>query len=88
MYAVEVTDHLDRMLRKLQKKDAGQYEAIKKKVVEIQANPHQFKPLRAPLQHLRRVHIHGSFVLLYRVEERRQTVVLVNYDHHDMIYRG
>jgi len=35
----------------------------------------------------RHVHIMGSFVLVYSVDEARKTVVLEDYDHHDKIYR-
>lgn len=60
---------------------------IAKKVNEIVQNPNRYKNLRKPLQHLKRVHIDRSFVLLFAVNDQEQVVTLVDYDHHDNIYQ-
>ena len=62
-----------------------QLEAINKKIEQILTDPHQFKPLRHPLEGLRRVHI-GSFVLIYRIIENSQTIQIIKYAHHDEAY--
>ena len=54
---------------------------------QILADPHHFKPLRAPLQNLRRVHLEGSYVLVYSIDEKNRLVVIEDYAHHDKIYR-
>ena len=86
MYDIEIRERLDRRFRKLAKKDARQMEAVAKKIEEIAENPHAYKPLRFPLAGLRRVHV-GSYVLLFSVDEARKTVVLEDYEHHDIVYR-
>ncbi|MGD0451843.1 MAG: type II toxin-antitoxin system mRNA interferase toxin, RelE/StbE family [Candidatus Bathyarchaeia archaeon] len=85
MYSLEIEEEVSRTFRKLLKKDRAQLEAINKKINQILSDPHQFKPLRHPLEGLHRAHI-GSFVLIYRVIESRQTVQIAKYAHHDEAY--
>ena len=87
MHALEVRQHVDRIFRKLSKKDGKQMEAIYKKINEILNDPHAFKPMHFPLSGMRRVHF-GSYVLLFSVDEQRKTVVLEDYEHHDSVYKG
>jgi len=86
MYSLEIDVKLVEKLKKLEKKDRKRLETINKKVGQIRENPYHFKPLRAPMQHMRRVHIDTSFVLIYSVDESRRVVILQDYDHHDNIY--
>lgn len=74
-------------MEKLGKRDPVQVQTIHKKVKQILEDPHRFKPLRAPMNHVRRVHIVGSFVLLYTIIESEKSVELLDYDHHDTIYK-
>jgi YafQ family addiction module toxin component len=85
-YELEVSEALHKIFRKLAKKDRKQLVQINKKVAEIREKPYREKPLKAPLQGRRRVHI-GSFVLIYSVDEARRTIRLLEYDHHDKVYR-
>ena len=86
IYDLEVSEKLDRVFAKLAKKDRKQLEQINKKVLEIRKNPYLEKPLRKPLQGRRRAHV-GSFVLLYSIDENRGVVRLLEYEHHDRVYR-
>ena len=86
MYLLEVEKNVDRIFFKLAKKDPKQLEAINKKIGQILENPQQFKPLKAPMQHLKRVHI-GSFILIYEVIENKKVVRILNYKHHDEAYK-
>ena len=86
-YSLEIEEKLDKSFSKLRKKDLRTYEALSKKVDEILEYPHRYKPLRAPMQNCRRVHISGSFVLVYRIDEQRRTVKLLEFEHHDRAYR-
>jgi YafQ family addiction module toxin component len=86
MYRLLLRRSVERTFRKLARKDPGQLRAIRSKLDEVRENPHRFKNLRAPLQHLRRVHIE-SFVLVYSIEEEQKAVVVEDYDHHDRIYK-
>ena len=57
------------------------------KVQDILKDPYRFKPLRKPLQNKRRVHVGGSFVLVYEVNPKEKIVTLLDFDHHDNVYK-
>jgi YafQ family addiction module toxin component len=90
MYSIITSDTLDKKLAKLVKKDKEQFEMIQKKVEEITNSDsiaiQHYKNLRAPLNHLKRVHILKSFVLTFSVDEKNKTITLEDYEHHDKIY--
>lgn len=86
MYSLAIRPQLERKLRKVQKKNHLQYEIILKKVEEILENPRHYKNLRAPLQHLKEVHIDTPFVLTFSVDENTKTVILEDFDHHSTIF--
>jgi YafQ family addiction module toxin component len=85
LYRLEIEEEVSKTFRKLLKKDRAQLEAVNKKISQILSDPYQFKPLRHPLEGLRRVHV-SSFVLIYRVMEHPPTVQIVAYKHHDQAY--
>ncbi|MCJ7559794.1 type II toxin-antitoxin system RelE/ParE family toxin [Candidatus Bathyarchaeota archaeon] len=85
MYSLEIEEEVFKVFKKLGKKDKRQLEAISKKIGQILTDPTQFKPLRHPLEGLRRVHV-GSFVLIYEVCENTKTVKVLKYKHHDEAY--
>ena len=86
MYSLEIEEEVFKVFKKLSKKDKTQLEAVNKKIDQILADPFQFKPLKHPLEGLRRVHI-GSFVLIYEVIENQKTVKVLKYKHHDEAYK-
>lgn len=86
MYNLEIRESVDRLFSKLSKKDKVSIEYINKKIKEILENPYHFKPLRAPMQNFRRVHI-GNFVLIYSIDENRKTIIIEKYEHHDKVYK-
>ncbi|OIO24601.1 hypothetical protein AUJ14_05710 [Candidatus Micrarchaeota archaeon CG1_02_55_22] len=86
-YALELTQTARAKIAALQKKNNVAFVAVGKKVNQVLENPYRFKPLKAPLQGLWRVHIDSSFILLYSIDESRKTVVVQNYAHHDEAYR-
>jgi YafQ family addiction module toxin component len=88
MYSLAIKESLDKKFKKLAKKDKEMLRIIDRKVNDILANPHRFKPLRKPLQNKRRVHIAGSFILIYSVDEKEKVVTLLDFDHHDNIYES
>ena len=85
-YSLEVAEGLDKQFAKLAKRDKVLFEALTKKVQEIRESPYHYKPLRAPLQNKRRVHVGGSFVLIFSIDEERNTVRLLEFEHHDKAY--
>ena len=84
-YSLEIAEDLDKTFSKLAKKDKIVFESINKKIPEILKNPYHFKPLRAPMQNKRRVHI-GSFVLIFKIDEERKSIQLLEFNHHDDAY--
>jgi len=88
MYALVVRKSVDELFSKLSKKNPKQMVIVENKVAQILANPHHFKPLRAPMQNLRRVHVGKSFVLVYSIDEKRKVVTIEDYAHHDEIYQA
>lgn len=86
-YSLEVAEELNKVFAKLAKRDKVTFEAINKKVNEILKNPYHYKPLRAPMQNKRRVHIAGSFVLIFKVDEDKKLVQLLEFEHHDKAYK-
>jgi len=87
MYSLEISPQLDKKLSKLVKKNRKQYEIIMNKIEEIVENPQHYKNLRKPLQHLKRIHIDKSFVMVFSVDENKKHIIIENYDHHDEIYK-
>lgn len=88
MYRLVVLPVVDRVFRKLAKKDRGQLSAINKKIMQLQENPLIGKPLHFPLQGMRRVHVFRSFVLVYDIQEAEKTITIRDYDHHDNIFKN
>ena len=88
MYKLAVKESLDKKFKKLQKKDDEILRLIDRKIQDILEEPYRFKPLRKPLQNKRRVHVGGSFVLVYEINEKEKSVTLLDFDHHDNIYKA
>ncbi len=87
MYSLEVAQELHKRLSKLANRDKPLFEVLTKKVQEIRENPSHYKPVRAPLQNKRRVHVGGSFVLIFSIDEEKNTVRLLEFEHHDKAYK-
>jgi YafQ family addiction module toxin component len=87
MYSLEIKPELDSKFEKLAKKSKKQFEIIINKINEILVNPHRYKNLRAPMNHLKRVHVDKHFVLIFSINEEQESIALVDYDHHDKIYK-
>jgi len=87
MYKIIIDENLQSVLQKLYKKNRKLYDISMKKVEEIVENPHHFKPLRYDLKNIRRVHLFGPFVLVFKIEEKENAVKFLDIDHHDKIYK-
>ena len=86
MYHLKIRAELDSKFEKLAKKNKKQFEIILNKTSEILENQHRYKNLRAPMNHLKRVHIDKHFVLVFSINEESKTITLEDYNHHDNIY--
>ena len=87
MYDFELRKSFEAIFLKLAKKSPRQLEIVFKKIEELVDNPHRYKNLRRPLQHLKRVHIDRSFVLVFSIDEDNKLIIIEDYDHHDNIYK-
>jgi len=86
MYIIQVRKEVEKVLKKLAKKDKVSSIYILKKIKEIQENPYRFKPLKKPLQGFWRIHI-GNYVLIYSIDESNKKVIIEKYKHHDEVYK-
>ncbi|RJQ21143.1 addiction module toxin RelE [Candidatus Woesearchaeota archaeon] len=87
MREFSVTDDLQKILVKTEKKDKVLYLSVMKKIEEIVCceDIDHYKNLRAPMQELKRVHV-GSFVLVFAYDRQKHKVEFIDFDHHDKIY--
>ena len=87
VYSLEIAESLNSIFAKLSKRDKTTFQALNNKISEILQDPHHYKPLKAPMQNKRRVHISGSFVLIFKIIEEKKVVQLLEFDHHDKAYK-
>lgn len=81
---------LRKKIEKLYRKDKRRYGALMGKIGELLSceDPEHYKNLRAPLQHLREVHIDSHFVLTFRYVKNEDLIELYDFDHHDNIFKS
>ena len=84
-WSLEVSPEFEDDYRRLCGRNAGLRRAVDAKVAQVLTNPLHYKPLRAPMHGVRRVHI-GPFVLLFEPDGKRQAVRLLRLAHHDEAY--
>jgi YafQ family addiction module toxin component len=73
---------------RLKKRDYKTYDILMRKISEILncADVNHYKNLRSPLQHLKRVHVNGPFVLTFKYVETEDKIIFYEFDHHDNVY--
>lgn len=86
MYALDISKQADKKFFKIAKKNRTLYNSIFKKIRELKENPEHFKPLRGSMKGERRIHF-GSFVLIFEIDYEKKLVRILNFDHHDKIYK-
>lgn len=84
-YQVKPDPNVEEIFKKLAKKDRVHFNQITNKLREIAENPELGKPLRNVMKGTRRLHI-GNFVLIYSIDEKKNLIRLLDYDHHDNVY--
>lgn len=85
-WAFEVSEEFEQDHRKSCRRSAGFRRAVDAKIEQILQNPMHFKPLRARMRGLRRVHVGGSYVLVLEPDESRSAVRFLRLAHHDEAY--
>lgn len=91
MLKSEISPFLLKLLKKISKRNSGDYINIMKKIDEIRnssiSSINHYKNLKKPLQHLKRVHVNKHYVLLFSFNSRTRTVRFEDYLHHDEAYK-
>ena len=88
MYTFHVSGHLEKILKKLAKKDKLTYDQVLNKIDEIvhSEDVEQYKNLRYTMKDSKSVHI-GSFVLVFQFDKKNKIIYFDDFDHHDFIYK-
>ncbi|MFW6120788.1 MAG: type II toxin-antitoxin system RelE family toxin [Petrotogales bacterium] len=88
MYNFEVSEHLQKILKKLSKKDKYLYNQVLKKIDEIihSENAEHYKNLRYNMKDSKRVHI-SRFVLIFQYKKEKNLILFDDFDHHDNVYK-
>ena len=89
MREYEVKPYLQKILKKLFKKDKVAYESVMKKIEEVVNcdDVEHYKNLRYDMKDRKRVHVASSFVLIFSYDKGKNFVSFLDYDHHDDIYK-
>lgn len=87
MYLSAESETFKKKMRKLRKKDIVRLMRVRKKVEEILQSPHSYRPLGNVMAGVIHVHI-DPYVITFRIDEESRTVVFLDFDHHDRIFRN
>ena len=88
MYVYEIKPHLQRILKKLAKKDSQMYRQLMNKIGEVisSSDIEHYKNLRYDMKDQKRVHL-GQFVLVFQYNKQANLISFEDFDHHDGIYK-
>lgn len=84
-YTIKFSPRFDRIFNSLTKKKPSLMPPLLGGIDKIAREPVLGKPTRNILSNQRRIHIAGSFVLLYEIAGTE--VRLLDFDHHNKIYK-
>ena len=87
MYAHEIKPNLQKIMKKLSRRNNKTYERIIKKINEIinSNSVEHYKNLRHNLKNLKRIQI-GEKVLTFSFDKTKNLIAFEDFDHHDKIY--
>ncbi len=90
MYEYHITEKLNKILKKLYKKDIVRYEATLSKINEVinSKNIDHYKNLGYTMKEFKRAHIDTSFVLIFKVDKNKGLIKFEDLQHHDYVYRN
>ena len=88
MYDYEISPNLQKIMKKLFKKNKQLRERIISKIDEIinSFNVENYKNLKHRMKDIKRVHI-GEKVLVFKYLKKEKKIIFVDFDHHDKIYK-
>ncbi len=89
-FEYDFADKLKSIIEKLRKRDPQRAEILYKKVNQIinsdEITIGHYKNLRHDLSDRKRVHIDKSFVLTFKYDKQKKSILFLDFDHHDNIY--
>lgn len=87
MHKFEIKPDLDKILKKLLKKDKNLYRRVFNKIDEIvnSSDIEHYKNLGHDIKDSKRVHI-GHFVLVFNFDKKNNFISFEDFEHHDTIY--
>lgn len=87
MYRYKIQPNLQKIMKRLFKKDNQTRERIIKKIQEItnSGDVEHYKNLRHDLKDFKRVQI-GEKVLVFKFDKKNNMISFEDFDHHDKIY--
>jgi mRNA-degrading endonuclease RelE of RelBE toxin-antitoxin system len=84
-YTLALTYQYKDSLKRIKRSKPDLLVPLEAGVIKILRSPELGKPMRNALRNRRRIHIAGSFVLLYEIMGAE--IRLLDFDHHDKIYK-
>ena len=87
MYLSAESETFKKKMRKLRKKDSARLMRVRKKMEEILKSPHSYRPVGNVMAGVIHVHV-DPYVITFRIEEASKTVVFLEFDRHDRIFRN
>ena len=84
-----LSEKLQRILKKLFKKDKNKHNIILKKIKEICSSEDigHYKNLSNKMNEFKRVHIDAHFVLIFKYINKTDSLMFEDFQHHDTIYK-
>lgn len=90
MFTYDFSERLRKRLNKLSKKDRILALIIKKKIIEVVNRDKKgidlYKNLKSPMNEFKRIHLTGSFVLLFWVDKKDERIIFYDIIHWDNAY--
>ena len=84
-YTLALEPEVERILKSLRRKNPDLFRDVESGIIKILRSPELGKPTRNVLRNRRRIHVAGSFVLIYEIIGVE--VRLLDFDHHNKIYK-
>lgn len=85
-YRLEFTRQAEHVLALMKQREPGLYRRMAAALDDLEANPFIGKPLKGELKG-RYSHRVGSYRIIYIIERRRLTVVVIDIGHRRDVYR-
>ncbi|MFT4312250.1 MAG: hypothetical protein ACMXYF_03400 [Candidatus Woesearchaeota archaeon] len=90
MFSYNLSEKLEKKIRKVAKKDKILALIFRKKIQEVISHSTKtidtYKNLKSPQNNYKRIHLTGSYVLLFFVDKPNKHVIFVDIVHWDFAY--